>query len=383
MRIKIAYSIPFFYNSGGMERILSVKANYLADHDYEVHIIITDGGDKPPAFPLNDSIQIHQLGINFEEVYQYSFMRRLWIYQGKMRKYKKCLDACLHQIKPDITIAMTHRDSGVISKMTDGSKKIGEIHFNRSLYQGLIAPKKPAFLYSFMQKIWTCLLIRKLRRLEKFVVLTYEDAASWVELDNVVVIPNPTSFFPKTYSDCTQKQVIAAGRYVVEKGFERLIAAWKQVSEIHPDWCLKIYGDGYLRPQLEKQVSEAGISETCLLEHATTNIEEKFCNSSIFAFSSRSEGFGLVIVEAMSCGLPVVSYACPCGPRDIISDGVDGFLVEDGDIDGLAQGINKLIENQTLRQTMGKNARQKSLSYSLDAVGKKWEELFHSLIDKN
>lgn len=177
-----------------------------------------------------------------------------------------------------------------------------------------------------------------------------------------------------------QKQVIAAGRYVGQKGFDRLVAAWQKVVNRHPDWVLKIYGDGWMREQLWQQIMDLGIEESCYLEHTAHDIATKFQESSIFVLSSRFEGFGLVIVEAMSCGLPVVSFTCHCGPRDIISDEIDGLLVSEGDIDKLAEGINRLIEDEELRKKMGEMARLKANNYKIEHIGEQWIALFKTLL---
>lgn len=378
--MKIAYCIPALYNPSGMERVLTMKANYLALQGYEIHIILTDGGDKPPYFPLEKSVQVHQLDIDFEEPYHHPFWHRVWLYQKKMKALKKQLNACLCELKPDITVSLLRRDVNVINQMTDGSPKVGEIHFDRLHYRHFTASWMPTFIYSYVQKWWMGKLIRELKKLDKFVVLTHEDAAFWPELNNVIVVPNPTSFFPDTVSDCTRKQVIAAGRYVAQKGFDRLISAWQKVSSRHPDWVLKIYGDGGGRESLQQQITELGLNENCILEHSVSDIAVKFQESSIFVLSSRYEGFGLVIVEAMSCGLPVVSFACHCGPRDIITEETDGFLVPEGDIDGLAEKINLLIEEDHFRKNMGKMARLKAENYKMEKVGVQWTALFESLL---
>lgn len=382
-KIKIAYCIPALYYPSGMERVLTLKANYLAQHGYEIHIILTDGGDKPPYFPLDPSITLHQLDIDFEEPYRYSLLRRTWLYKKKMRVLKKKLDQCLCFIKPDITVSLLRRDINVINHMTDGSVKVGEIHFDRLHYRNFKISWLPLCVNSYVEHFWVSSLVCELRKLAKFVVLTHEDAMFWPELQNVSVIPNPVSFFPDTVSDCSSKQVIAVGRYVAQKGFDRLITAWKTVADKHPDWALKIYGDGHLREELQRQIVDLGLTENCFLEYSVTDIIAKFCESSIFVMSSRFEGFGLVILEAMSCGVPVVAYACHCGPRDIITDCKDGILVPDGDIAGLAASINRLIEDKELRLRMGRNARLRAAEFKLDTVGKQWIDLFNSLLHIN
>lgn len=381
-KVKIAYCIPALYYPSGMERVLTMKANFLAMHGYEVHIIITDGGDKSPAFPLEASIQVHQLDIDFEEPYHHSFLRRVWLYLKKMRIFRKELDACLHRIKPDITVSLLRRDINIINQMTDGSLKMGEIHFDRFHYRHFTASWMPSFIYHFIQRYWVSSLIRELKKLSKFVVLTHEDAAFWTELDNVMVIPNPSSFFPEEQSDCVEKQVIAVGRYVSQKGFDRLIDSWQLVANKHPDWKLKIYGDGAMRTQLERQITSLQLQNSCFLESTVSDIDQKMLKSSIYVLSSRFEGLPMTLIEAMACGLPVVAFTCHCGPRDIVSDGVDGYLVQDGNIDDLSEKIDMLITNSEIRQKMGYMARLKAENYKMEYVGMCWIELFENLIQR-
>lgn len=203
-------------------------------------------------------------------------------------------------------------------------------------------------------------------------MLSHEDAAEWTELDNVKVIYNPLPFFPERQSGGLRKQVIAVGRYVPQKGFDRLIPAWSIVSKKHPDWVLRIYGDG-MREQLQRQIDELGITSNCILEHNVQNIVEKYCESSIFVLSSRFEGFGMVIIEAMACGVPPVSFTCPCGPKDIITDGKDGLLVENGDIEGLADKICYLIEHEDVRRKMGIQARTDVERFKIEHIAREWK----------
>ncbi|MDR0895154.1 MAG: glycosyltransferase family 4 protein [Prevotellaceae bacterium] len=376
---RIAYCIPALYIPGGMERTLTMKANYLAAQGYDVHIIITEGANQLPYFPLSDAVKVEQLSINFDAMYKHSMVYRYLLYKRKMRQLKKRLNKCLCRIQPDITISMLRRDVNVINQMTDGSIKIGEIHLDREHYRAFRVDGWPFSIQKLITRLWMRPLISELRKLKKFVVLTYGDAANWAELDNVVVIPNPVSFFPDEHSECTAKKVIAVGRYAEEKGFDKLITAWHEVSREHPDWILHIYGDGWLREKLQNQVDELQLTHTCILEHTTSDIMDKYLDSSISVLSSSFEGFGLVIVEAMSCGVPVVSFACPCGPRDIISDNEDGFLVTPGDTSELANRIIQLIENEDKRIEMGRKAKVKAQKYRIEQIGRQWINLFNSL----
>lgn len=378
-KIKIAYCIPSLYYPSGMERVLTLKANYFTEvFGYEIHIILTDGENKPPYYELHPNIIVHQLAINYDHLYGTPIHRRILGYFKKQRVFRKRLNECLNRIKPDITISLLRRDINFINKMTDGSIKLGEIHFNKSNYREFNLPKLPNSIKKLIKHFWMKQLIHKLRSLERFIVLSYEDAAEWTELNNVTVIHNPLSFIPESQSDCSRKQVIAVGRYMPQKGFDRLISAWKIVSQKHPDWVLRIYGDG-MREKLQKQIDMLNINKTCILEHSVRNIIEKYCESSIFVLSSRFEGFGMVITEAMVCGVPPIAFTCPCGPRDIIENNIDGILVENGDIVGLADKICFLIENESVRKEMGTRARLHVERFKIENIALQWKSLFESI----
>lgn len=381
-KIKIAYCIPSLYYPSGMERVLTLKANYFTEvFGYEIHIILTDGENKPPYYELHPNIIVHQLAINYDHLYGTPIHRRILGYFKKQRVSRKRLNECLNRIKPDITISLLRRDINFINKMTDGSIKLGEIHFNKSNYREFNLPKLPNSIKKLIKHFWMKQLIHKLRSLERFIVLSYEDAAEWTELNNVTVIHNPLSFIPNSHSDCSRKQVIAVGRYMPQKGFDRLISAWKIVSERHPDWILRIYGDG-MRETLQKQIDTLEISKTCILEHSVRNVIDKYCESSIFVLSSRFEGFGMVITEAMVCGVPPIAFTCPCGPRDIIENNIDGILVENGDITGLADKICFLIENETVRKEMGIRARHDVERFRIEKIALQWKSLFESVTNQ-
>jgi len=378
---KIVYCIPSLYIPGGMERVLTIKTNYFAEKlGYDIYIIITDGKEKKPYYPLSPKIHVIQLDVDFEILWTLPLHKKILIYLKKQQLYKKRLKECLLQIKPDITVSMLRREINFINSIKDGSIKIGEIHVNRDNFRDLNDKKNITFIKKNLEKWWMSQLVRKLKQLSIFVSLTYEDKEKWKELNNVTVIPNPLPFFPESVSDCNSKKVIAIGRYVPQKGFDFLIDAWSIVTKRHPDWTLHIYGGGEREPYI-KQAKNAGIYDTCKIEESVPNIIEKYQESSIFVLSSRFEGFGMVITEAMSCGLPVISYACPCGPRDIIKDGENGILVEKENITQLAEKICHLIEHKDIRKEMGKNARMNVERFRIENIGKQWNILFNRLLN--
>lgn len=379
MHIRIAYCLPSLYIPGGMERVLTIKANYFAEVlGYEVFVILTDGKDRLPNYPLSPKIQLINLDVNYDHLNGLNVYKRLPGYLVKQFIFKKRLKQCLYDIRPDITVSMLRREINFINSIHDGSKKIGEIHVNKSNFRDF-NEEKSSVLKKILAKIWMKQLVGELKKLDKFITLSYEDKEKWTELDNVTVVHNPLSFYPEETSNCTNQKVIAVGRLIPQKGFDLLIDAWKIVSDHHPDWTLHIYGECEQK-EYQAQINRLGITKTCQLEGSVPNIITKYTESSIFVLSSRFEGFGMVITEAMSCGLPAVSFACPCGPKDIINDGKDGFLVEPGNINELAKKISFLIEHEDIRKEMGKAARQNSERFRMETIAAQWQQLFESLL---
>ena len=381
MKYKIAYCIPAIYTPSGMERTLTIKANYFADvFGYDITIILTDGAGKEPAFKLSDKVKIINLNINYDKIWSYPIYLKFIVYLIKQVLYRKRLSAILNKIKPDITISLLRREINFLTRIKDGSVKIGEMHFNKVNYRDFNTKGERGGIKGFLAKLWMRQLIRNLKKLDKFVVLSNEDNLKWTELDNTAVIYNAIERMPGNVSDCSAKKVISAGRFAHQKGFDMLIDAWKIVTEKHPDWTLTIYGPGS-KEAFNDQIYKNGLSSNCFLEETVLNLNEKFAESSIFAFSSRFEGFGMVITEAMACGIPPVAFACPCGPRDIISDGTDGLLAEPENVFDLAKKIAYLIEDEQLRKKMGINARTRSERFRIDVIAKEWAALFNEVIN--
>ncbi len=376
---RIAYCIPSLDHSGGMERVLTTKANYLAEHmGYDVSIIITDDKGTKPYFPLSEKIHVVQLDVNIDNLWQYPIWKRSYLYRKKMRIYKRRLGKCLKQLQTDITISLLRREINFLCDIKDGSAKVGEIHFGRYKYREANFGFLPCFVNKWITNRWMTQLDQKVKQLDRFVVLTHEDATHWKGLSNLMVIPNPITIERGAVSDYSTKQVIAVGRYTYQKGFDLLISAWRIVTKKHPDWTLNIYGGGK-KEDFQPLVEKYGLGDALKLNGPVSNIREKYQESSIFVLSSRFEGLPLVLMEAMSTGLPSVSFACPCGPRDIIHDGEDGILCENGNIQQLAAGICRLIEDEQLRKEMGRKAAQNIQRFSLENIMTQWNDMLQEI----
>lgn len=378
--LKIVYCTPALYMAGGVERVLTLKANYMADVlGYDITIILTEGKDKPLFYPLSDKIKVINLDVDFEVLWTCSFVKKIFVYLQKQRIFKKRLTEELIRLKPDITVSLLRREINFINDIQDGSRKIGELHVNRANYRNFEAGDTNIVKRLFA-KYWMHNLVSHLKRLDRFVVLTEEDKSSWTELSNVEVIPDPLAFDIDQVSPLTNKRVIAVGRYVYQKGFDLLLHAWKLIEQQHPDWELAIYGMGERMPY-EQLIDKLKIDRNrCHLNGSTPDIKAEYLNSSLFVFSSRFEGFGMVLIEAMACGLPVVSFDCPCGPKDIVRHKEDGLLVPSGRPDLLAEALHQVMGNDSIRQKMATEAINNAKRFQLDGIAMRWKQLFEDVL---
>ncbi|GAA0407426.1 hypothetical protein GCM10009530_69600 [Microbispora corallina] len=222
-------------------------------------------------------------------------------------------------------------------------------------------------------------------RLDALVALTETDAARYGALlagsdAAVVAIPNGLTPAERRPADVDGTTVVAVGRLTPQKGFDMLITAFAAVAAAHPEWRLRIYGDGRERARLLRLAGRLGLRDRVFLMGTTMKIEKELAKGSLFVLSSRSEGFGMVLIEAMAHGLPVVSFDCPEGPAEIVTPERDGLLVPPKDVDALAAAITRLVEDPALRASLGAAARASSARYGMDVVHARWEALFARLL---
>ncbi|MFF4907343.1 glycosyltransferase family 4 protein [Streptomyces sp. NPDC001260] len=218
-------------------------------------------------------------------------------------------------------------------------------------------------------------------RLDAITTVTEADARSFTE--NTPVPGVPVTGIPNSVprpsvepSDCSRKVVVSAGRMHHIKRYDLLVRAFGTLAEEFPDWQLRIYGDGGEAGKLRALISELGLAGRALLMGGFSPIESEWAKGSIAAVTSSAESFGMTLVEAMRCGLPVVSTDCPVGPREILRDGEDGFLVPNGDVDGIAHGLRRLMADEPLRRAMGAAALRNATRYDPAAVADRYVELF-------
>ena len=377
--MKLLYCIPSLDSAGGTERVLTNKLNYLTEHcpDWNIIVVLTESQKTVPFFPLNETIKIYKLDIDYRAESNF-FLRGLKFF-FKRQKHKRELKRILLMERPDITTSLLSYEVEFMSSFKDGSIKIGENHFNKN-FRLSFAKSQKSCIKTILAKWRNRNLINNVNKLDCLVTLTQSDYDAWFEIPKSQkrIIPNALTSFSEKVSNCVNKRVIAVGRYTPQKGYDMLLSAWKIVQEKNPGWELYIFGDGEERKRLESIRDNLKL-KTVHLEHTVSNVNAEFVEASFSVLSSRFEGFGLVIIEAMSAGLPVIAFNCEYGPSEIISNGIDGFLVKNGNVEMLADKINYLIDNENERIKMGSIARIKSQRYKRDNIMSQWITLYNDL----
>ena len=379
--MKLVYIFSSFAAKGGTERIFCDKMNWLAEvAGYEIVFVTYEQGNHPFAYPLSKKIRHVDLNTRFFTTGTMPLLKRIRFKFTLPRLFKHRLRKLLDEIQPDVVVSTTYALPLFREILSQPYRHVVESH----VYYQLLLQNTFTHIPWLDRKISQHLL-KMLKRCEKVVVLTHKDAACWKGYDNIEVIHNVVTNYPEKITDVADrpKRIIAVGRLHEQKGFDLLIQSWQLIAARHPDWQLVVYGHGGDLQKLQQQLEKAGLTSSMTFAGTTDNIYKEYQNSAFYVMSSRYEGWGLVLVEAMSCGLPCVSFDCPYGPSDIIRDGEDGFLVENGNIQQLAEKMELLINNKELREWLGVRARLNAARFTSDNIMPQWTKLFETIVQND
>ena len=379
--MKILYCIPHLYNSGGMERVLTQKVNWLATHTYhEITILTTERtpeGMRETYFALDKRVKIVSLNIDFDADYSKPLFRKWCGHMRRMRAYRKALRAFIKEHKIDLCISLCGKEIAFLHTLP--CRTIAELHFAKDQRRQLLEANHSGAFWSLLGRIRTWQLVRAVEPLERLVVLTEEDKADWQQVgcNHVVVIPNPCSLEGKKLPmESKKKTVLAVGRLHEQKGFDLLLQAWSMIEAKYPEWTLRIVGEGEKKAELEAQIQNLRLQNVELPGRSADMLNE-YAQASLFVLSSRYEGFSLVLCEAMWCGVPCVSFDCPQGPSELLAEG-RGWLVPNGDITALAAQIEYALSHPEEAAQRAKQAQDYAhQTYSEAAIMPKWIEILN------
>lgn len=378
-RMKITFLLKAAYGMGGTIRATLTLANHLAER-HEVEIITLHRRQAEPFFPIDERIAVRTL-VDLRERPSRLDARlgrhnsrlvprgdRIWSEVTLRGDYQ--LWRALRGLETDVLITTRPAFNLLAARFAPpGVVVVGQEH----LHLGAHRPDLREHLRRWYP------------RLDALVTVTESDRRAYAGFlppssTRLRVIPNALPAGAKPASGLDAPVIAAAGRMAKVKQYERLIAAFAKVNAAHPGWTLRLYGTGPELTRLRGLAAEHGLGKSIAFPGRTGDIYAAFAEASVVALSSSFEGFGMTIIEAFACGVPVVSFDCPQGPGEIISHGCDGLLVPPDDTDALAGALCELIEDPAERHAMGKAARQAAVRYDADTVGWQWETLLTELV---
>lgn len=367
--MRILYVTDALASWGGLERVLIGKANFFATHsNHEVYLVTVSQGSHSSPFSLESLVTHVDLNIPFHSQYMHSGLRRILFLRHLHQKCSARFLAQIDTIRPDVIICVRIEFVKDLIRVKGKIPLVFESHasFWTSRFEGA----------GWLRCIHTFLMNLSARKANAIVALTEGDASVWRKVNkSVFVIPDMVHLNESgTYCDGLSKTVVFVGRLSRQKDLGSLLSIWHIVHERYPDWQLHIYGEKCDADEaLYKQLLI--LDQGMVVHSPTQNILDEYKKHTILILTSRYEPFGMVLPEAMSCGLPVVAFDCPYGPKDIVTDSVDGFLIRNRSVSNFADRICLLIKNEALRIKMGKTAIQSSQRYSADKIMPMWNHL--------
>lgn len=373
---------------GGIERTTTAKVNWLVQNGHEVFLFLQEQYERDIYYNIDPRVKIYQAKstpLNSSK----NTIRKLLEKQRHYRLLYKELSHIIQVERPDIGICTDAEKYPILPIIMGKGRTIVEFHTSREAADCGTPFKEKLMGYNRATRF----IAHKLRLARgwnriawhyygRLIVLSQRDKIYWQEklkVKNIAVIPNPSPFTNGTPSRCNNRTVLSLGRLSPEKNFSELLDIWASVVKRNPSWNLHIVGSGDSQSSLLVRINKLGLENNVYLTGATPEVIPFYHKASIYVMTSKFEGFPMTLLEAQATGLPIVSYDCPCGPSEIIEDGVTGYVIEPSNKDAFADKLLRLMENDELRIAMGREAYKASSRYQIDTIMQTWISLFEGI----
>lgn len=364
--MEIIYFIDSLLPSGGTERVLTTKLNWWATRNDVSITVVSLKEEGVPFFKLAPEVKRIILDIEL----------------GDKKSYKQALEEIVDKIHPDVMVAVAGMSIDVLPSLHDASKKVLEFHYTKNFLVNFVKGIhniRFRWLHLLKMQWMQWKLAQTAKEYDVFVGLTQKDVGLWGNPKNMTYVHNPLSFRSDKKSTCTNKRIISVGSWTPAKGMDQLLEAFGPLAKDYSDWHIDLFGQGQDEQLLRSIIQKYNMENQVTLHSPVKNIGDYLVEASIYAFPSRSDGFGLVITEAMECGLPTVAMDCPCGPCEIVTEKT-GIVVPEQDIESFRAALKKLMGSESLRQEMGLAAKQEVKRFYPDNIMPKWLDLFAKVI---
>ncbi len=376
----IVFLVESLYRKSQILRMFCQKASWLAENsEYHIYMVLTEKTKKPNRYELSSKIEIVNLDINYDNLEKENPIGRIFSYMKKQYLHRKYLKKVLHKIQPLATISMMEKETRFLSHINTAGQVIHEVHYDERYRVKSSNNKLASLVYKSCTWLRINCLTRRFKKRDILVTDTEAMATLWKKkFKNTQWIPNPLRVYPPIREQNDSKKVIAINDNATETGFNHLIDMWERIANKYPEWRLHLYGNGNME-EYKELVKSKHLSKSIQCYNYPDNLNEIYPKYALFVQANIVDRFGQYLTEAMAYSMPCIAYNVPYGPRELIRDEINGFLIKPNYLMDFSSKLGLLIRNNEMRLNMGRQSYLDVHKYELNQVMHEWLRLFDSM----